>query len=45
MSSKNQDIRSISCDICDDAVTMVSKRKKLWVCTSCDEKYPIYKND
>ena len=48
MRSDNQKNRSISCDICDNWVTMVSKQDgegagSIWVCRDCDEKYPRYK--
>ena len=34
---------NISCDICDEWVTVVNKQDGIWVCKECDEKYPKYK--
>tara|TARA_R110002012_G_scaffold319064_1_gene538642 strand:- start:1848 stop:2003 length:156 start_codon:yes stop_codon:yes gene_type:complete len=39
----------ITCDICDERVTMATKQDgegigHIWVCKECNEKYPRWKN-
>jgi len=43
VSGKNQSTHSISCEICEDLVTVLNKRNNIFICKKCEDNYPIYK--